>query len=127
MTDKNLKRLSASSAIGAGFGIIASSIIIMAMALVLTIGDIPAMVISPMTVAILALGGFCGGFLGAKLSGEKGLLCGALSGTIFFAVAWSIGGILGNGGFGLAAVIKAVMIIIASSLGGIIGVNYIKK
>ena len=127
MSDKNAKKIAISTAIGAGIGMLASAMLIFMMAAVLAVGNIPAMMISPVTVILLAFGGFCGGFAGAKLSGEKGLLCGAISGAAFFLITWAAGGIAGNGGFGTAALIKAVMIIIASSLGGIIGVNYIKR
>ncbi len=127
MSEKSLEKFALSTAIGAGIGMIAAAMLIFLMAAALTIGDIPAMLISPATVVMLAFGGFCGGFAGARLSGEKGLLCGAVSGVIFFLAAWAAGGIFGVSGFGTAAVIKAAMIIIASSLGGIIGVNYIKR
>ena len=127
MSEKSLKKLAVSTAIGAGIGMIASSMLIFLMAAALAIGDIPAMLISPAAVIMLAFGGFCGGFSGARLSGEMGFLCGAISGLIFFLAAWVAGGIFETGGFGTAAIIKAVMIIIASSLGGIIGVNYIKR
>lgn len=127
MSEKSLEKFALSTAIGAGIGMIAAAMLIFLMAAALTIGDIPAMLISPATVVMLAFGGFCGGFAGARLSGEKGLLCGAVSGVIFFLAAWAAGGIFGVSGFGTAAIIKAAMIIIASSLGGIIGVNYIKR
>lgn len=127
MSEKSFEKFALSTAIGAGIGMIAAAMLIFLMAAALTIGDIPAMLISPATVVMLAFGGFCGGFAGARLSGEKGLLCGAVSGVIFFLAAWAAGGIFGVSGFGTAAIIKAAMIIIASSLGGIIGVNYIKR
>ncbi|MBQ7874257.1 MAG: TIGR04086 family membrane protein [Oscillospiraceae bacterium] len=127
MSEKNLKKFAVCTAIGSGIGIISASILIFLMAAALAVGDIPALLISPATVIMLAFGGFCGGFAGAKLSGEKGLLCGVLSGIVFFLIAWAAGGFFGTGGFGTAAIIKAAMIIIASSLGGIIGVNYIKR
>lgn len=127
MSEKSLKKIAICTTIGAGIGMISASILIFLMAAALSIGDIPAMLISPSTVALLAFGGFCGGFSGAKLSGERGLLCGALSGMIFFLVTWAAGGIFRTAGFGTAAMIKCAMIVIASSLGGIIGVNYIKR
>ncbi len=127
MTGKQAEKIAISTAIGSGIGIFASSILIFILAAILAIGDIPAILISPVTVAILAFGGFCGGFCSAKFSGEKGLFCGAVSGIMFFAVIWISGGIFGTGAFGIGMVIKAVMMIISSSFGGIIGVNSNRK
>ncbi len=127
MLNKDIKKLGVSSAVGAGSGIILASVLTLLLALVLTVGNIPAMLISPVTSIILALGSFCGGFIGVKISGKKGFFCGGVSGIIFFLTVWIIGGIFESAGFGTAAIIKAAMVIIAGALGGIIGVNYIKK
>lgn len=127
MSQKNLKKLAASVFIGAGIGILSLAILIFLMAAALVIGDIPAFLLSPLTVIILAFGGLTGGFAAARLFGEKGFLCGAFSGMVFFLTAWIAGAVFENFGFGTAAAIKAAMIIISGSLGGIIGVNYIKR
>ncbi len=127
MLKKNVEKIVLSSAIGAGTGLVLTSILIFIIAAILTIGDIPAVLISPVTVFFLALGGFGGGFISAKLSGEKGMLCGAFSGIIFFIIVWLFGTFFEKSGFGISAVIKASMIIISASLGGIIGVNNIKR
>ncbi|MBR2040759.1 MAG: TIGR04086 family membrane protein [Oscillospiraceae bacterium] len=127
MTGKQVKKIAISASVGSGIGILIAALFIFAMAAVLAIGDIPAMLISPATVVILAFGGFCGGFCSAGFSHEKGLFCGAFSGIIFFGIIWIFGGLSGTGAFGIGAAIKAAMIFISSSLGGIIGVNYIKR
>ena len=84
MPKKSFKKYLMSIAIGTGIGMLSSSVLIFMMAAVLTIGNIPAVMISPATVFILAFGGFFGGFSSAKISGEKGILCGFISGTLFF-------------------------------------------
>lgn len=127
MSQNFLKKIAASSSIGAGIGILFSSLLVFIMAIILTVGNVPAMLISPITVLFLAIGGFFGGFFSAKLAGERGLLCGSISGIMFFFIAWIAGAIFENSGIGIAAAIKAIMIVIASSFGGIIGVNYIKR
>lgn len=127
MSGENIKKIMISSAIGSGIGMVSTSILIFLMAAALTVGNIPAMMISPITVVFLAFGGFFGGFSSAKLSEEKGLLCGAISGLLFFMIAWFFGAVFENFGVGMAAAIKALMIVISASLGGITGVNYIKK
>ncbi len=123
MSEINFAKLAKSSAVGAGIGMILSAIVMFIMAAILSIGNIPSMVIPPMAIFAIVFGGFCSGFSAAKLSAQKGLLCGAVSGVIFFLVAWSLGGLLNIGNFGYAALIKAVIIIISGAFGGIIGVN----
>lgn len=127
MSQNFFKKIAVSSSIGAGIGILFSSLLVFIMAFILTVGNVPAMLISPITVLFLAVGGFLGGFFSAKSAGEKGLLCGSISGLIFFFIAWIAGAVFESSGIGMAAVIKAVMVVIASSFGGIIGVNYIKR
>lgn len=122
-----LKRASVNTLIGTGIGILLTSILIFAMAAVLTVGNIPAMLIAPITVIFLALGAFYGGFISAKSTGEKGLFCGCTSAIIFFFIAWITGMFFDISGFGVAAVIKFSMIVVSGGLGGIIGVNYIKR
>ena len=127
MPQNFFKKFTLSTTIGTGIGMISSSILIFLMAAALTVGDVPAMLISPITVIFLAFGGFCGGVASAKLCGEKGIFCGILSGTLFFVVAWIFGAVFENSGFGTAAIIKFVMIAVAGALGGIVGVNYGRK
>ncbi len=127
MPQKALKKYIVSTAIGTGIGIFSSAALIFLMAAALTVGDIPAMLISPATVFVLAFGGFFSGFSSAKISGEKGLLCGFISGTLFFIIVWVSGALFENLGFGTAALIKALMIMVSGSFGGILGVNFIKR
>lgn len=127
MSQKSLKKYLVSIFVGAGIGMFSSAILIFILAAALSIGDIPAMLFSPLTVIILALGGFAGGFASSKISGEKGIFCGAASGTVYFLLVWLFGAFFEYSGFGTAALIKSVMIIIAGALGGIIGVNNVKR
>ena len=127
MPQNFLKKLTVSTAIGTGVGMVSTSVLIFLMAAALTVGDVPAMLISPVTVFFLAFGSFCGGFAAAKICGEKGFFCGAVSGILFFIIAWIFGAVFEYSGFGLSAIIKLAMMVIASSFGGIIGVNYIKR
>ena len=127
MSKKNLEKFLISIFVGTGIGIVSSVILIFLLAAALSIGNVPAMLFSPLTVIILALGGFTGGFASSRISGEKGIFCGAASGTVYFLLVWISGAFFEYSGFGTAALIKAIMIIISGSLGGIIGVNYIKR
>ena len=127
MSGKILKKIALSTGIGTGIGMLFSSLTIVLMALVLSVGDIPAMLIAPATVFAIAFGGFIGGFVSARLCGEKGLVCGMISGVIFVLFLWIFGTIFSSGEPGVGIVIKTLLLILAGSLGGIIGVNYIKR
>ena len=127
MPQKFLKKFIVSTAIGTCIGLFSTSVLIFLMAAALTVGNIPAMLISPVTVFFLAFGSFCGGFVSAKICGEKGFFCGAVSGALYFIIAWICGAIFENSGFGVSAIIKLAMMVIASSFGGIVGVNFIRK
>lgn len=127
MSGKIIKKIGFSSGIGAGIGIIISSVIIFLIAAVLSAMDIPAMMIAPATVFAIAGGSFFGGFVSSKICGEKGIVCGAFSGVIFFAVLLLAGTFFEGGNFGTGGIIKTAMIMISCMTGGIIGVNYIKR
>lgn len=111
-----------SSAIGTGIGAICSSVMLFLMAAILAIGNIPPALILPMAMATLAIGAFASGIIAAKLGKSKGIICGAVSGIIFFVLVWIRGAIVGST-FGIELIIKAVIIILSSALGGIIGIN----
>lgn len=127
MSEKNLKKYLISIFVGTGIGMLSSAIFIFLLGAVLSLGNVPAMLFAPLTVIILAFGGFSGGFASSKISGEKGIFCGGFSGIVYFLLIWIFGALFENSGFGTAAVIKALMIIIAAAFGGIIGVNNIKR
>ena len=127
MPKKSFEKYLMSIAVGTGIGMLSSAALIFLMAAFLTIGNIPAAMYSPLTVFILAFGGFFGGFSSAKISQEKGILCGFVSGILFFIFTWIMGILFENFGFGTGALIKVLMIIFSSSFGGILGVNYKRK
>lgn len=127
MPKKLIGKFSLSVSVGTGIGILSSAVMIFLMAAALTVGNVPALIISPVTVIFLAVGSFFGGFSAARLFGEKGIVCGAVSGFIFFAAIWISGAFFDVFGIGTAAFIKGAMILISSALGGITGVNYIKR
>lgn len=71
MPGKKLKKIAVSIAFGTGIGILSSAVMIFLMASALMVGNVPAMLISPVTVVFLAVGCFCGGFAAAKIAGER--------------------------------------------------------
>ena len=56
MPGKKLKKIAVSIAFGTGIGILSSAVMIFLMAAALMVGNVPAMLISPVTVVFLAIG-----------------------------------------------------------------------
>ena len=108
---------------GTGFGILFSAILISIMAAILSIGNIPSIVLHPMTVFVYIIGSFFGGFCSAKFLNKNGLICGLISGFIYFIILLIFGSIAKSWDFNLMSIIKFILIISAGIFGGIVGVN----
>lgn len=108
---------------GTGFGILFSAILISVMAIILSIGNIPSIVLHPMTIFVYIAGSFFSGFCSAKFLNKNGLLCGLVSGIIYFIILFLFGNIAKSWDFNIMALIKFALIISAGIFGGIVGVN----
>lgn len=108
---------------GTGFGVLFSAFLISIMAAILSIGNIPSIVLHPMTVFVYMMGSFFGGFCSAKFSSKNGLLCGIISSVIFFSIIFIFGNISKFWDFNIMSLIKLVLMLSSGALGGIIGVN----
>lgn len=113
------------------FGFIASAITSI---LVIVVGAIAAtnLTISDDGILIIALvsmsiGAFFGGLISAKLLKEKGLLIGALNGLVFFFITTIISFTVNMESMTIISLIKLILFVICSMIGGVIGVNTSKK
>ena len=59
-------------------------------ALVLTLQDIPQGIILPLAIGAMGVGTFLGGYVSARIVGQKGLLCGFLTGLLYYLVLTGI-------------------------------------
>lgn len=73
-----------------------------------------------------ALGAVAGGFVCAKIIGHNGLLMGAIIGAVLFVIFTLIALISGSG-FSIVSIIRLALLLVCSTLGGILGVNLKKK
>ena len=115
--------LSVKMIFGTGLGVLFSAILISIMAAILSIGNIPSIVLHPMTVFIYISGSFLGGFCSSKFLGKNGLFCGVVSGIIYFMILFIFGNIAKSWDFNIMSVIKFILILSAGIFGGIVGVN----
>ncbi len=118
-----VERLAKPALIGAGVGAIGAAAILAVCAALMSSGVIPTSVAGIAAVCALALGSFAGGFVSAMISGENGMVCGALAGAVMFLLAWAAGGIIGVGDAGVGAVIRLAEAVAPAAIGGVFGVN----
>ncbi len=108
--------------IGAFLGLAVSFLLLLIMALILTLRDFSAAVAVPLSTASLGVGAFAAGFYTAYKYRQKGLLVGLCSGGVLYLFYLCIALALGSS-FSSVAVIRLVVLALASALGGIFGVN----
>ncbi|MEG1779177.1 MAG: TIGR04086 family membrane protein [Oscillospiraceae bacterium] len=107
--------------IAAGLGTIIAVLTVMAVAL--SVGDIPQILVEPMVIAAVAMGGFSAGFISAKMVNSKGFFWAMLCGAVLFAMIMTVGLAVIHEGFGGIAFIKLFAILLFSAIGGIVGTN----
>ncbi len=104
-------------------GIIVCLVCILLFAALLSSQNMPQAVIGPMATFAVSLGGLSGGFVCAKLTRENGMLNGLLCGAALALVMMLVSFGFSDSGLGIPALFKAVFILLASAIGGIMGVN----
>ena len=113
--------------VGTAIGAVVITAVLMVLSLVLSLKDIPQMLITPMVLAALAAGAFVGGLSTARLVRERGLLMGLCCGVLLFLLLWLFGLRVNEGAFGLMAGVKLVVALLFAAVGGVMGVNAKKR
>lgn len=109
--------------IGALVAVAAGAVCMAAAAGLMTALDIPASVVTVLSVLSASVGAFFGGLVAAKISGTQGWLCGLLCGTFLFLCILLAGLLLHRGidvGF---LFIKLPILLVGGMLGGMVGVS----
>ena len=112
---------------GLVIGILVSVLSFVGCAFLMVSRDIPQSLVSMLAVASASLGGFFAGFIAARMAHSKGLLLGLICGLVISAVILIAGLSVMRQLLGITLLIKFLMIIAASCLGGVIGVNCKKR
>ncbi len=73
--------------------------------------------------AALAVGCFVGGLVSAKLLKEMGLIIGAVTGAVSFIIIVLAAIAIANSNIGTVFLVRLAICVLASGIGGIIGVN----
>ncbi len=112
--------------IGAGIGIVVTLILLFGIAAIMVLGGMGSSYASPLSSVAAAIGAFIGGYFSARKNGAKGLLGGLLVAAVMF-ILFSVVGAFVSEQVSLMSFIRLVIIGLAASIGGILGVNKSSK
>ncbi len=113
--------------VGVGVGLLVCFALLMLAAVLIEAVDVPGSAVFPIAVAAAGVGAFVAGFIAAAMAKQRGLLCGALCGLVLFLLILLAGFTRYAGIDGGITAIKLAVLVIAGSVGGILGVNRRKK
>lgn len=91
--------------------------------LLLSLRDISQMAVEPMALAAIALGALAGGFVSAKLSGERGLFAGFFSGLLLFVLLMLSSLLIFGGELSGGTLPRLLCSLLPGALGGALGVR----
>ncbi len=97
--------------------------ILLVFSLVMSVRDVPAVLINPLACAAISVGSFFAGFICARLLRQRGMLLGALCGLLLFGLLLFTSLTLTGEAFGWIVLIKLVIVMTSAMIGGVLGVN----
>lgn len=74
-------------------------------------------------IAVTVVCSFFAGFITAKLSKQRGLLCGCAAGTLLFLIFLISGVAMSEGGTGGRVFLRLLIMVVSGGIGGLIAVN----
>lgn len=113
--------------VSVAFGVAFLFILLCVFSFALDRGALSRSAVSALMLAAIVITGFAAGFVGAKLWKEKGLLAGAATGLSLFVLLLLFGIIFGGGNFSPLILIRFLVLVTSSALGGVVGVNHHKR
>lgn len=104
-------------------GIAVTVVVMLLLALVMTMVDLPQALVEPLVIVAAGIGAFGSGYICSRKSKEKGFFLGLICGGILFLLSMVAGIVVVPGGFGTIALVKLFAILLCAALGGSVGVN----
>lgn len=108
-------------------GAAACFVLLILISIVMGLQDVPQPAVYLIAVLTFIIGGFIGGYVCAMLSRERGMQLGLCCGFCLFFLLMLASLAVDGRGFGLVALTKLAAVLLASALGGIVGVNTKRK
>ena len=109
--------------IGVGAALLLCIVFSLLAAFALTLADLPHKSILPISMAIIGISAFIGSFIAGKMLHKKGLVLGALIGAGLFALIFAAGFFIPDESIGSTLLGKALLCLLPSLLGAVLGVN----
>ncbi len=109
--------------IGAAVGVFITLILMLASAAIVLLFNLDRDYCAPLGTVSLALGSFAAAYYVSKKSESRGYIIGALTGLVSFAAVTVISLIVNKSGLTLNTLFHFIIIVLASAIGGILGVN----
>ena len=113
--------------VGVVGALLVSLLLLSMFSIVMTIRDLPSVVILLLACVSIAGGAFVGGMVAARLIRNRGLLTGAVTGLTFFLILYLTGLIMHQAGMDVWLLVKVAVAMLAGGIGGITGVNMRKR
>lgn len=121
--DKKTVPLFKTSLLSVGVGLCVLLVLSLLCAGLFSGANISTALINPFAIACLVLAAFTVGLMAAKVTKAKGLTMGLLAGGVLFVSLLGMHVAIVRSGLGLFVLAKLLLVLVASGLGGIIGVN----
>lgn len=115
------------SMIGSAISIICLVIFSLIAAFVISKSDLPHRLITPISIAIIGVSAFIGSLIAGRMLHKKGLVLGILTAVITFAIMLIAGFFIPNENAIPFILVKALVSVILSLVGAVIGVNIRKR
>ena len=112
--------------VGMSVGAAVCFLLLLLMAALMTLRDIPQGALPWMVNIAGGLGALAAGFVAAKKRKQQGMMVGAACGGTLFLLLLLAGMIAGSG-FTSASLVKLAVFLLMSAIGGVLGVNQEKK
>jgi putative membrane protein (TIGR04086 family) len=129
-TDKNPEpsvgsggRIVRAELIGLVAAFVASVLMLVLFSAVMATNQIPGAAITPLSCVSMGVGALFGGFFSGLIVGKKGLIAGAVNGTLLFLIMCLFGLMMKQIDYSSLLPVKAAVCIILAALGGAAGVN----
>lgn len=113
--------------IGAAIGIGITFLMLLIIAAVMVLLNIGSEFSSVLSSIAVALGGFIGAYFASRKNGSRGLINGAAVAAVMYIIISVVALFVNQGGVTLMSLIRGVILLLASGIGGIVAVNKQQK
>lgn len=113
--------------IGVLVSIVSSLIMLVIFAVALTNLSLPDSAVLVLSLISMGIGAFAGGIAAAKIYKERGFVIGAINGAAFYMLSTLVSLAVNPEALTIISLIKLIIFILSSTLGGILGVNLTHK